>query len=324
MKIACITPIDHIDGLMTLLKSFAKVFYLPNGTKDEVIELIRNKKCDVIYTNPNMQGFVIDKEILDLGIKTVCTASTGVNHIDGIHCLYKNIKVISLTTDYETINNIPATAEHAFALTMSLIRKVPSAFDHVKDGGWDYQKFVGRQLKDLKFGVVGYGRLGKMYVKYAEAFSDHRVRICDPYILEADTCDLNEIFAECDVVSLHVHLNDETIHMINKSVFNKPLYLINTSRGDIVNENDTLLALSEGKLLGYATDVLSDELLDVRDNFLVDISKTVDNILITPHIGGMTTESQHMAYTRVANVLKETKPGKGNRFLRLLSWLKWW
>ena len=304
MKIACITPVDHIDGLMTLLKSFAKVFYLPNGTKDEIIELIRKKKCDTIYANPNMQGFVIDKEILDLGIKTVCTASTGLNHIDIDYCKNKNTKVVSLTTDYETINNIPATAEHAFALTMSLIRKVPSSFDHVKSGGWDYQKFVGRQLKDLKFGVVGYGRLGKMYVKYAEAFSGHRVCICDPY-LDTATFSLDEIFAECDVVSLHVHLSDETRYIINKSIFNKPLYLINTSRGDIVNENDILFALSKGKLLGYATDVLSDELGDMTSNKMVKSSIEMNNLLITPHIGGMTKESMNAAYMRVANVLKK-------------------
>lgn len=308
MNIICITPILHLEGTMNILNSFGDVYYMPYATKDQMIfHLSRpysSKRYTAIYTNPNEQGFVIDKDILDLGIEVVCTASTGTNHIDMDYCKEKGIEVISLTTDYETINNIPATAEHAFALTGSLIRKIPQASQAAKNYQWHYEDFIGRQLKDLKFGVVGYGRLGKMYHKYASAFSEHEVKICDPYSPEHNIS-LEDMFSECDVVSLHVHLNEETKEFINSKLFVKPLYLINTSRGGVVNEIDVVVAVKEGSLLGYATDVIQDELGSVEDSIVLEYAKVFDNILVTPHIAGMTKESQNMAYERVANRLKE-------------------
>lgn len=315
MKLACITPIDSIDGLKDLLESFAEVFYCI-GNKDKIIELIKSNQCNAIYTNPNMQGFVIDKDILDLGVEVVCTASTGLNHIDVLYCKEKSVDVISLTTDYDTINRIPATAEHAFALTTSLVRKVPWSFDDVKAGNWNWKPYQGRQLRDLRFGVLGYGRLGKMYAHFASAFSSLPVAVCDPYLSDNENfllyhtglkykVGIDELFNACDVVSVHVHLNQETRHIVNKSLFKKPIYLINTSRGDVVKEDDVIDSLKSGKLLGYATDVLSDELGDMTDNEMVKASMELDNLLITPHIGGMTDESRHTAYTRVAEVLKD-------------------
>jgi len=314
MKLACITPIERIDGLSILLNSFADISYSTDASKCEVIKLIIDNGCTGIYTNPNMQGFVIDRDILDLGIKVVCTASTGLNHIDVDYCKKNKIHIISLTSDYDTINNISATAEHAFALTMSLIRNISKSFDSVKDGKWEWSPFVGRQLMDLKFGVVGFGRLGKMYAKYASAFSSYKISVCDPYKdipFYYRSCELTELFSYCDVVSLHVHLNDETSGIINRELFNHPCYLINTSRGGIVNESDIILGLKSGEILGYATDVLSDELNSCDNSPLIseinkeDQSDALLNILITPHIAGMTIESRKCAYSRVANVLKK-------------------
>jgi len=315
MNIACITPILHLDETMNILNSFADVYYIPYVTKEELIfQLTRpyaTKRYTGIYTNPNEQGFVIDRDILDLGIEVVCTASTGTNHIDMAYCKEKGIEVISLTTDYETIEKISATAEHAFTLTTSLIRKIPQAVKASKEYNWHYEEFIGRQLRDLKFGVVGFGRLGKMYHKYASAFSEHEVMICDPYKPE-HTASLQEVFSECDVVSLHVHLNEETKEFINYDLFKKPLYLINTSRGGVVSEVDVVGAIRDGKLLGYATDVIQDELGDVKDSIVIEYAKKFDNILVTPHIAGMTRESQNMAYERVANKLKEYAENKND------------
>ena len=202
MNIICITPLlhPHLNGVQEILNSIGFVYYVPYLSKEELKFAISKEpgKYTVIYTNPNEQGFVIDKDILDLGIETVCTASTGTNHIDMKYCEEKGIKVISLTTDYETINNIPATAEHAFALTTSLIRKIPSAMKSAQDYEWNYEPFIGRQLKDLKFGVVGYGRLGKMYHKYASSFSQYDVMICDPY-KEEGSSSLEEVFEQCEI-----------------------------------------------------------------------------------------------------------------------------
>ena len=123
---------------------------------------------DAIFTNPNKSKIYIGKEILDkaINLKVISTASTGTNHIDINYAKNKNIKIISLTKDIKTINKISSTAEHAFCLTLASIRNLVPSFDSVKKGNWDYRPFIGRQMNYLNVGIIGYGRLGKMLIKY--------------------------------------------------------------------------------------------------------------------------------------------------------------
>lgn len=304
MKIVCITPVDHLFRVKSILESKGEVIYRPHIKKQELSDLLdEDKDIDTIFTNPNKQGFVLDASVIGhSSIRTICTASTGLNHIDIDFCRFKNIRVCSLTTDYEFLNTIPATAEHAFALTSSLIRQIPQSAQSVKDGKWDYEPFVGRQMQELRFGVIGCGRLGNMYASYARAFSGKRVLICDPYKFKYEFS-LQEIFELCDVISLHVHVSDETRGMINKRLFRKPFYLINTSRGEIVNEEDIIEGIEKKIVLGYATDVVTDEFGDISKSPIINASKIHDNIIVTPHVGGMTLESQNQAFEYAANKL---------------------
>jgi len=189
----------------------------------------------------------------------------------------------------------------AFALMISLIRNVPSAFVSVQRHKWNYESFIGRQLDHLSIGLVGYGRLGKMMAKYCTAFG-MRVILCDPYKLKGDyDFPLSHIMKQ-DVVSLHVHLNEDTRHMINDYSLEDAkdgMYLVNTSRGEVVDEEAVIRALESGKLAGYATDVISDELGNIENSKLIEASGNL-NIIITPHIGGMTHEAQKIAYEAVA------------------------
>ena len=190
---------------------------------------------------------------------------------------------------------------------MSLIRKIPTSFDSVKSGGWDWENFTGRQIDQLTVGIVGFGRLGKMMAKYCDSFGA-KVLVYDPHVKtdKYRTVDsLDELFSSSDVVSLHVHVSDETKHFINKGVFEqatRPLYLVNTSRGEIVNEEDVVWALENGSLAGYATDVLEDEFGDLLKS---SILKRCDdlNIIVTPHIGGMTTDAREIAYNAAIDKL---------------------
>ena len=303
MKILCLTPIKHLNGIYEQLQSYGIVDYHPDLKKQNVKGLIDSFDYDVIFCNPNKQNYVLDKQTLRNFNGVIITASTGLNHIDLDYCKNNDIKVLSQKKDYELLNDLPSTSELAFGLMLSILRNIPNGFDDVKKGGWDYDKFMGHQLKGKTIGIIGYGRLGKMMTDYCYAFGMN-VLPYDPYKFDAD---FDLLLKMSDIISLHVHANDETRHMINKKVLGKMKnnsYIVNTSRGEIVNEHDIVEALRSGKLKGYATDVIEDEYGDRYKSPILNGVKKGLNIIVTPHVGGMTWEGQQKAYKWAIGKLK--------------------
>ncbi len=318
MKIICITPIKNIFGVFERLESMSdNLYYEPDIDKDALKTLLKVSGADYIFTNPNKQNYMLDGDLLQFGqLKAICTASTGTNHIDVKYCEEMEIEIISITKDYQVINKISSTAEHTLALMLSLIRKIPTSFHSVRDGNWDWEPYVGRQMNSLTIGIIGYGRLGKLMAKYCDALG-MEVLLHDPYVFSfggniernKQPVELDELLERSDVISLHVHVTDETREMINKNTISKMVkrpYLINTSRGEIVNEDDIIDALRSEDLQGYATDVIRDEFGDIKNSKLVDESITPqDKIIITPHIAGMTKEAREIAYNLAVDKLEK-------------------
>lgn len=304
-RIAVVTPINHLDGVLKLLTTKGKVFLLEEGSKSEVRALLLNKNINTILCNPNQQAYKIDKELLEgTNVNLINTCSTGMNHIDVSYCKSNGIKIYSLTNDYQLINDLPSTSELAFGLLLDLMRNITMSNNLTKQNKtWDYLPFVGQQMKDFKVGIVGYGRLGKIMAKYCRAF-DAQVYIYDPYSDESNMKELEDLFQICDAVSLHVHVSDETKYMIDYDLLSRNVkFLINTSRGEIVNEYDVIRALKEGKLWGYGADVIEDEFGDVKDSPFFDLDNSKLNCIFTPHIGGMTIQGQTKAYKWAVNKL---------------------
>tara|TARA_R110000851_G_scaffold69994_1_gene156384 strand:+ start:5613 stop:6530 length:918 start_codon:yes stop_codon:yes gene_type:complete len=305
MNIAAITPIKHLLGVQELIESKGSVFYLEEGNKQEVRNLLLEKNIDIILCNPNQQTYKIDKELLEgTNIKLINTCSTGMNHIDQEYCKENNIEIYSLTRDMDLINDLPSTSELAFGLMLSLLRKIPESKHHTLNYQWDYTQFMGRQVKDLKIGIIGYGRLGKMMEGYCKSFGAETF-IYDPYVNISQTS-LEQMFQGCDVISLHVHVTNETKYMISSKLLGlskKGLYLINTSRGEIVNEKDIVDALSINKLTGYGADVIENEFDELSKSPIIKAMNEGKNIIVTPHTGGMTIEGQTKAYTWAINKL---------------------
>lgn len=305
MRIICITQVKHLDGVYEKLFGCGDVIYEPEINRDTLKVMLEVFEPEYLFTNPNKQPFILDEGVLkDSNIKVINTCSTGTNHIDMKYCKENNIEVWHLAKDYELINQLPSTAEHAFGLMLSLIRKIPMSFHSVKDGNWDYEPYIGRQLKGLTVGIIGYGRLGKMMETYCHAFG-MTVKIHDPY---EGYDDLDLVLRESDVISLHVHVTGKTVGMINgntiKRMKKKP-YLINTSRGEIVYEKKVIEAIENGNLSGYATDVITDEFGNIHNSKLVEFSMNPNrNVIITPHVGGMTWEGQTKAYKWAINKFK--------------------
>jgi len=303
MSIVCITPVKHLDGVYELLEQYDNVFYEPDINKNELKKLLITHEIEYLFTNPNKQSFILDRELLEhTSLKVINTCSTGLNHIDIDYCERNDIEVWSLKTDFELINDLPSTAELSFGLMMSLLRKIPEGFDSVKKGEWDYEPFIGRQVKGLTIGIIGYGRLGRITAELLKGWGV-KILVNDPYVdVDNKNCirtTMHEVWKQSDVIFLHLHVTDTTRELVSDyfiSNMKKGSILINTSRGELVNEKDVINSIKEGHLGGYGTDVIADEFGDVKESELVEFSRENDNVVITPHVGGMTWEGQTKAY----------------------------
>jgi len=303
-KILIITPIKHIKKLYRNFEIYFKIKYIPEATYNEVLK--HSKNIDCIFTNPNKSKVFIDKNIISNSkfLKVIATASTGTNHIDVKFAQKKKIKIFSLKDQFKTIKQISSTAEHAFALMLSSLRNIPQSMNSVKNNKWDYISFIGRQMNHLSIGVIGYGRLGSFFCRYCKAFNP-KIFVYDPYKkipkIYNEVKNLKDLVLKSDIISLHVHLDVNTRNLINNKLFRymkKDVTLINTSRGEIINEDDLINFLKKNSRAKYAADVISNEVNSKKNKLLHFYKKNYmkKNIIITPHVGGMTTEAQLIAY----------------------------
>ena len=158
-------------------------------------------------------------------LKVITTASTGTVHINIEAFTKQKIPVISITNERQVISKISSTAEHAFCLALAALRNAFPAYQSTLNGEWDYEPYIGRQFRNLNIGVIGYGRLGTFFSNYCDAFGA-KVFVYDPYkdvlhprIEQVDS--LEEIAKHSDLVSLHVHVTNETEKMISESFLSK-------------------------------------------------------------------------------------------------------
>jgi len=253
-------------------------------------------------------GHQVDCELIDAGrrLKAIVTATTGLDHIDVSYAYSKGVVVLSLMGEGDFLETVSATGEHTWALLMALLRRIPQAFVSAKNGEWNRDAFRGYELNGKRLGLVGLGRIGRKVARYGLAFGMN-VFAYDPYAHEwvegvERLPDLGTLLSSSDVLSLHVPLNDQTAVMIG---FNQlaPLpdgaILVNTSRGDLVDEAALVAALESGHLAGAALDVISHERQPERRQHspLLAYARAHCNLLITPHIAGATHES--MAKTEI-------------------------
>lgn len=309
MNILCLIPVDHVDGVKDKLSSLGYLLYFPKGlSKLSVWKAAKYDGIDVIYTNPNKQKYILDVEALSgTNVRTIVTVSKGTNHIDMEYCEEAGIHVIHLNRDPVVAKN-SAAAEHALGLTLALIKFLPQSLHSVIKGGqWDYTPFIGHQLSSFTVGVIGMGILGKMYASYCQAIGA-KVLICTRQVPDS----FKHVMSNSDVISLHVPLTDDNYHMINEEAIDwikaSGAFIVNTSRGGIVDEEAVIAGLRSGKVKGYATDVLEDEAGEIRWNHLVTAKNEEElNIIITPHVAGTCFESAQTAHFRAIELLEKSQ-----------------
>lgn len=239
-------------------------------------------------------------------LKYVITATTGLDHIDLNSATASGIQVVSLKGETDFLNTISSTAEHTWALLLSLVRNIPAACTSVSKGQWDRDVFKGIQLRKKSIGIIGLGRTGKMVAQYARVF-DMEVNYFDPSVTDTSFIkhsSLESLLKASDVVTLHVHLQQDTENLLNKemiSLMKDGSYFINTSRGKLVDEKALVDQLKCGRLKGVATDVLASELTEVKESDLRKAMTEGLNIIITPHIGGATWDAMHLCEEFIVN-----------------------
>lgn len=318
-SILVVTPIKNIDGLYNRLSSLFDLEYQPDCTLEflQAMDGSEKNRVHVLFTNPNRSGLYLGPEVLDSlpNLKVICTASTGTVHIDKVACNGRSIDILCLKNEIPVLRTVTSTAELAFTLMLTALRNILPATSDVVEGGWDCDKFIGRQVDHLTIGVIGYGRLGRMFARYCRAFGAETI-IYDPLIDDSEIPldyrrveSLEALALKSDVISLHVHVSESTQNMINQDVLAKckpNLIFVNTSRGEIVHEPAMLSFLDGNADAIYATDVLADEIKE-RDANPIMLRYKRDypggQIIITPHIGGMTTDARAIAYNRAVDLL---------------------
>jgi D-3-phosphoglycerate dehydrogenase len=232
-------------------------------------------------------------------LQIIARAGVGLDNID-VEAASRSGIVVSFTPSQNSIT----VAELTVGLMLALARKLAAADRHVKGGGWDRLLFTGRELYGKTLGIVGFGRIGFLTARRAAAFGMD-VMAYDPY-LDPDALTvaearprivgLDELLAAADFVTCHLPGNEQTRRMFSYDRFcqmRPSAMFINVARGEVVDEAGLLRALREGKIAGAALDVRAQE-PPQKGPF-----DAMDNVILTPHIGGFTHEAQHRVVAAV-------------------------
>ena len=258
----------------------------------------------VLVSDPTIaEALVIDpnatlmKEQLDLypELRVIVTASTGTNHIDLEACRERYITVLSLLDDRGGLDEIKASSEFTFLLLLATLKNLKPALQEVAVGRWKQNErlFRGHELYNKDVGIIGLGRIGKNIFKWLKSFGANVKYIYDPERVEGG--DLGRLFEESDIVVVCCSLTPETEGMIGYDLLSRlkeGAVLVNTARGEVMVEADLLRILLERSDLRVGIDVLSGE---VHGTHLASSLLCLNNVTITPHMAGVTVESQHKA-----------------------------
>ncbi|MEO9320067.1 MAG: hydroxyacid dehydrogenase [Nitrososphaera sp.] len=289
---------DSIDqaGIESLKRSGLVVDYKPDIKASEMVGAV--KDFDVIVVRSRTK---VTKEVIEAAgrAKIIARVGVGLDNVDVKAAESRKIRVINAPEAAST-----AVAELAIGLMLSLARSIPRADSELKKGNWIKKDLMGTELKGKYLGIVGVGNIGRNLGRIAKALRMNLVGY-DPYPINAEfvretgmvVTDLNTLLESSDFVSCHVPATQETIKMFNAERLAKmkpTAFLVNTSRGEIIDEKALHDALKAGRLAGAALDVF--EVEPPTNRMLIELP----NVICTPHIGAQTKEGQELASTVIA------------------------
>ncbi|TCD12680.1 phosphoglycerate dehydrogenase [Pedobacter frigidisoli] len=273
----------------------------PQITRQQTIDKIKDYVGIAVRTK-----FRIDEELFAAApnLKFVARAGAGLDNIDDKIAFERNIALINAPE-----GNCDAVGEHATGLLLSLMNNFRNADAEIRNGIWDREGNRGYELKGKKVGIIGYGHMGQSFAKKLAgfevdvmAYDKYKTGFSDAFAREVS---MEEIVKHSDVLSLHIPLTAETKQMVDDEYFyhfKKPIFFINTARGEIVNTSAVLNAIKTGKILGAGLDVLQTEKFPaLSEQDWYNELKVNNKVILTPHVGGWTFDS----YRKISEVLGE-------------------
>ena len=266
-------------------------------------------------------GFRFGAEKMDLAprLKVIGSNTTGHPHIDVAYAERRGVRVVTLKGQRQFLAGITPTAELAFGLIIALTRNLLPAAAASARGEWSRWPWAGpAMLSRMSLGVAGYGRLGRLVARYGRAFG-MSVKFYDPRVDPADdpaerVDSLAALVGDRDVVSVHLPHEPGTDHLFDRALFArfKPgAFLVNTARGELIDQAALLEALESGRLAGAALDVLDGEFdpefdRRFREDPLLAYARAHDNLILTPHIGGSTRDAWRLTQAHTIRLMLET------------------
>ena len=293
---------DSLDNIASeiLTKNNISVDTKTNLSPEELKKIIDNYDGLIIRSATKVRKDLIDSLS---NLKIIGRAGAGVDNVDVEAAKNKNIIVMNTPG-----GNTNATAEHTIGLIFALLRKITVANETTHKGLWEKKKLKGNEIKGKKIGIVGFGNVGKRVAEisnvlgmHVSIFSSYFETIKDSYP-EYNSCSIDEIIKDSDIISFHCKPNKDGNPIMNKnhlSLMKKNCIIINTARGNLVDEDDLKNALEKKEIKGAALDVFKNEPLEESGFY------NLDNIILTPHIAASTDEAQIVVAEMVANQFVE-------------------
>jgi D-3-phosphoglycerate dehydrogenase len=242
-------------------------------------------------------------------LKFIARSGAGMENIDERYCKKRGIVLFNAPE-----GNRNAVGEHALGMLLALLNKLHTADRDVRQGKWDRDGNRGLELDGKTVGIIGYGNNGSAFAKKLRgfdvklmAYDKYKKNFGDRFVME---CTFNAILKNADVISFHIPQNNETLFMANDQFFaklHKPIFLLNLSRGKIVETAALAKAMEAGKVLGAGLDVLEYEKTSFESFFEQEIPADFsyllnsDKVILSPHVGGWTEES----YFKLSDVLAD-------------------
>jgi D-3-phosphoglycerate dehydrogenase len=298
----CLIVDDMHPSITEMLNGIGiKPNYRPDIQKEEFLSILGDYEGLIVRSK-----FFINKEIIDkaTSLRFIGRAGAGLDNLDVEELTKRNITLLNAPE-----GNRDALAEHAVGMLLSLMNNVLKADREVRINKWDREGNRGYELMGKTVGIVGYGYMGKATAQRLKSFGckiiaydKYKTNYSDEY---ASIVSMDELHKEADILSLHIPLTAETKFSVNESylnLFKKPIWLINTSRGEIVKNSELIKAMESGKIRGAALDVLENEKinkLSAEEQISFDYLKNSEKVILTPHIAGWTFES----YRKINEVL---------------------
>jgi len=285
---------DAMDVETLGLTEAFEVDYEPKITKEDLLSRVENYDALVIRSRTKVDAAVIAR---GTRLKLIGRSGSGLDNIDLRAANARGVEVVSSP---EAL--VEAVAEHVLGLMLALARGIPSADALMKAGRWEKERFVGVELKGKTLGIAGMGRIGRRVAEMARVFGMSLlgydvVEVPQETLasLGSRMVDLDTLFASSDFITLHVPLTSETKRMVDQrriSLMKKGAFIINTSRGEVIDEVALAKALRAEEIGGAALDVFESEPS-------VGPIVAAPNLIATPHIGGQTKDAQTMAVSIV-------------------------